>query len=626
MIKKMAKRDKDGLLVYKRNNNTKCKYSLPSNLIYLTKFISKFDKTYLPLLFVMTLTSAAIEPLWSFFNRDIVNFVLNEGERARLLFSMSFMILAIMSAEFLNVTASNRVELYKWRKIDFKFRMKLYQKKFDTDYENLEAPITKTKFEKARNSLNTFGQLYYTIPSLIMNVFTVLGWSAILSTLSPWLILIILLPTVAYYNAVRYKIKWYTSRENEFTEIDRRIRYARNTSRNFQNAKDIRLYNMENKFLNIMRDYAEKRLWWYKKQGKMEFKNGFIMIAIVALRDLASYGFIIFSVMKGNMTPGDFMLYFSSVGAIADSFYSLLDDYGNVKWTSFYISFYREFEEIPDKTNRGKGKPLPEEKFDIRFENVSYTYAGADSPTLKNLSFTIKTGEKIAVVGSNGAGKTTLVKLICGIYQATEGEIYINDVPINEYNRDELYTITAAVFQDIHIMPATIAENIAMTDEYDRKVLNYALSHSGIGEKVNKLPDGMETLLVRSVYDKAIDLSGGETQKLALARALYKQKKFGSKILLLDEPTAALDPLAEQSMYLEYAKFSSGKTSVFISHRLASTQFCDRIFYLSGGEITETGTHKELLEKGGEYKRIFEIQSQYYKDEEIKEALREKAL
>ena len=350
------------------------------------------------------------------------------------------------------------------------------------------------------------------------------------------------------------------------------------------------------------------------------------MIAIVAIRDLASYGFIALNVINGEMTPGDFMLYFSSIGEIAGSFYALLDNYSNVKWLSIRISWYREYLELPDKTNRGKGEPLPEESFDIRFENVSYQYGGADSPTLKNLNFTIKTGEKIAVVGNNGAGKTTLVKLICGIYQATGGEIYINDIPINRYNRDELYTLTAAVFQDIHIMPANIAENIAMSDEYDEADLNYAITHSGIEEKLNSLPDGIETFLVRSVYDNAIDLSGGEMQKLALARALYKQKTAGSKILLLDEPTAALDPISEQNMYLEYARFSEGKTSVFISHRLASTRFCDRIFYLENGEIAETGTHEELLKKGGEYAKIYELQSMYYRDEKIKEELRQSAV
>ena len=579
----MAKRGKDGLLVYKKNDNAKCRYSLPSNLLYLIKFIGKFDKTFLPLLFLMTAASAAVEPMWSFFNRDMVNFVLESGKNTRLLISMGVIFIIIMCVCSFHQVLENKIHRSKERNINLKFDMKLNEKMLDTDYENRENPATNTMFQKAVNAAQNFTSFYNRIAYLITNIFSVLGWSAILSTLSPWLILIVLAPTVAYYMTVHYKIKWYSSREDTFTDIERKISYAENTAKNFQNAKDIRLYNMESWFVKTMRKFIEKRLWWYKKQGSMEFKNGFIMIAIVAIRDLASYGFIALNVINGEMTPGDFMLYFSSIGEIAGSFYALLDNYSNVKWLSIRISWYREYLELPDKTNRGKGEPLPEESFDIRFENVSYQYGGADSPTLKNLNFTIKTGEKIAVVGNNGAGKTTLVKLICGIYQATGGEIYINDIPINRYNRDELYTLTAAVFQDIHIMPANIAENIAMSDEYDEADLNYAITHSGIEEKLNSLPDGLKTFLVRSVYDNAIDLSGGEMQKLALARALYKQKTAGSKILLLDEPTAALDPISEQNMYLEYARFSEGKTSVFISHRLASTRFCDRIFYLRNG-------------------------------------------
>lgn len=622
----MAKRGKDGLLVYKKNDNAKCRYSLPSNLLYLIKFIGKFDKTFLPLLFLMTAASAAVEPMWSFFNRDMVNFVLESGKNTRLLISMGVIFIIIMCVCSFHQVLENKIHRSKERNINLKFDMKLNEKMLDTDYENRENPATNTMFQKAVNAAQNFTSFYNRIAYLITNIFSVLGWSAILSTLSPWLILIVLAPTVAYYMTVHYKIKWYSSREDTFTDIERKISYAENTAKNFQNAKDIRLYNMESWFVKTMRKFIEKRLWWYKKQGSMEFKNGFIMIAIVAIRDLASYGFIALNVINGEMTPGDFMLYFSSIGEIAGSFYALLDNYANVKWLSIRISWYREYLELPDKTNRGKGEPLPEESFDIRFENVSYQYGGADSPTLKNLNFTIKTGEKIAVVGNNGAGKTTLVKLICGIYQATGGEIYINDIPINRYNRDELYTLTAAVFQDIHIMPANIAENIAMSDEYDEADLNYAITHSGIEEKLNSLPDGLETFLVRSVYDNAIDLSGGEMQKLALARALYKQKTAGSKILLLDEPTAALDPIAEQNMYLEYARFSEGKTSVFISHRLASTRFCDRIFYLENGEIAETGTHEELLKKGGEYAKIYELQSMYYRDEKIKEELRQSAV
>lgn len=619
---------KDGY--YKNyNNDTVYKYPIGSNLLYLTKETHKMDKTFIPLFFTWVITYVIVSNIWSFFNRAIVNFILKEGGEEKQivwLLTMGAIVIVSLLLYMLFSVCNKKVWFTKIRKIKFTFDKRLYTKQFDTDYENLETPDEKNRFKRARNTVHTIDQLYHRLSQTFLNLFTILGWSAVLCTLSPWLILIILLPTLAYYFAIRYKIRWYMNREKIWIPIERGINYTSSISSDFQNAKDIRIYNMENWFIKGLRDFINKRVQWYKTQGIMEFKNGFIMVAIVALRDLMSYGFIVLKVIQGEMSAGDFMLYFSSIGSIADSFYHILDDLGNIEWMSVHVSLYREFLETPDKSNRGEGKPLPTDKFDIRFENVSYQYSSAEQPTLKNLNFTIKTGEKIAIVGNNGAGKTTLVKLLCGIYRRTDGEIYINDIPIDEYNRDELYTLSAAVFQDIHVMPASIAENIALSEDIDSEILEYSLFHSGISEKVSDLPEGINTFLVRSVYDNAIDLSGGEMQKLALARALYKQKKVGSKILLLDEPTAALDPIAEQGMYLEYAKFAENKTSVFISHRLASTQFCDKIFYLNDGEIKEIGTHKELLELGGEYKKMYEIQSRYYRDKQIKEKLEKEAM
>lgn len=617
----MAKRNAEGMFVSKKHDNSVFKYSLSSNIKYLTKFVNRIDKGYIPTMLLWAAGSAVIEMIWSFFNKYIINFILSEGDRAYTLIIMGLILFVGLC-----VTVSNKITDVKlWntkpRRIGYHFQVELHKKQLDTDYENLESPKTKDLFDKAHNTVNIFGQVYDRTASLIIRALTILGWSALLSTLSPWLILIILLPTVAYYYVVKYKIKWFMSRTGEWVPIEREFTYDRKTSGDFRNAKDIRIYNMEGWFVSAMEKLIDKRIWWYKKQGNVEFKNGFFMLAIVAVRDLAAYGFIVFQVIKGDMTAGDFMLYFSSIGSLADAFYQIMNDFANIQWMSIYISWFREFLDIPDRSNRGKGEKLPESQFDIRFENVSYQYGSADKPTLKNLSFTIKTGERIAIVGSNGAGKTTLVKLLCGIYRRTGGEIYINNIPIDGYNRDELFDLIAAVFQDIHVLPCSIAENTAMSDKYDRESLEHALLHSGIGEKINELPQKENIFLVKSVYDNAVDLSGGEMQKLALARALYKQKRFNSKILLLDEPTAALDPIAEQNMYLEYAKFSEGRTAVFISHRLASTHFCDRIFYLKDGEITEMGTHSELLKKRGEYAEIFEIQSRYYRDEREREKL-----
>ena len=253
----------------------------------------------------------------------------------------------------------------------------------------------------------------------------------------------------------------------------------------------------------------------------------------------------------------------------------------------------------------------------IEFRNVSYRYPGAQEETLKNINLTIQANEKLAVIGLNGAGKTTLIKLICGLYQPTNGEIFIDGKDISKIeNMDEL---VAALFQDSDILPVTVDANIVGTNEENRykEDLMWAVRMSGFEKKYISLKDAGRTLLGKNVNTDASDLSGGEKQKLLFARALFQK----TGILILDEPTAALDPISEKQMYMDLANITENRTTIFISHRLSSTAFCDRIIFLSHGEICESGTHEELMKKGGLYKELFDLQGRYYKesDEEKKD-------
>ncbi len=216
-------------------------------------------------------------------------------------------------------------------------------------------------------------------------------------------------------------------------------------------------------------------------------------------------------------------------------------------------------------------------------------------------------------MGLNGAGKTTIVKLMCGLYDPTEGEIFLNGINVKNFNREEYFKLFSAVFQDIFPIAASVSENVAGSIEISKEKLSDCMKKAGIYDKINSLPEKENTKLVRGIYDDSLELSGGETQKLALAKALYKN----APILLLDEPTAALDPIAEQEMYMNYLDFSKERTCVFISHRLASTRFCDKIMLIENGEIAELGTHPELMLKGGKYAELFNIQSSYYNDENV---------
>ncbi len=242
--------------------------------------------------------------------------------------------------------------------------------------------------------------------------------------------------------------------------------------------------------------------------------------------------------------------------------------------------------------------------------HVSFSYPESGDAVLKDISFTIRPGERIALVGCNGAGKTTLVKLLCGLCHPTRGEILVNGRNVKEYDREVYYRMISAVFQNTSLLPLSIARNVSSAPEAetDSDRVRECLKLSGLWEKVKRLPLKEHTLLGRNVNARATDLSGGEKQKLWMARAFYKEAPF----LILDEPTAALDPLAEQEIYEKYREMSAGKTSLFISHRLSSTSFCDRILFMEKGQITEEGSHQALLERGGAYARLYRLQSQYY--------------
>lgn len=283
--------------------------------------------------------------------------------------------------------------------------------------------------------------------------------------------------------------------------------------------------------------------------------------------------------------------------------------YSNLERCCNDCAAFREFVESTDESEN-----KPNVNFDsvdsIEFKNVSFTYPSAEKSTINDMSFKVGRGENIAIVGENGAGKTTAVKLLCGLYYPTSGEILINGKNNRDFSSDSYFNLFSAVFQDYYFMPMTIAENVCTTLNYDKEKLFAAFEKAGISDKINTLPDKEKSYMIKDVYKNAVDFSGGEKQKLLLAKAIYKN----APVLILDEPTAALDPIAENELYLKYNEMTSGKISFFISHRLSSTRFCDRILFIKDGKIAERGTHDELMALKGLYYRMYQVQSYYYKE------------
>ena len=342
---------------------------------------------------------------------------------------------------------------------------------------------------------------------------------------------------------------------------------------------------------------------------RQNIRIGGLRALLNLIRELVAYAYLSYLVCGGRLSVSDFIFYFGIITGFSNWIMNAVYQYSNLERCCNDCAAFREFVESEEE-----GQNRPDIDFDdvasIEFKNVSFTYPSAEKSTVCNMSFKVNRGENIAIVGENGAGKTTAVKLLCGLYYPTSGEILINGKSSRDFSSDSYFNLFSAVFQDYYFMPMTIAENICTASDYDRKKLFAAFDKAGISEKINSLPLKEKTYMIKDVYKDAADFSGGEKQKLLLAKAIYKN----APVLILDEPTAALDPIAENELYLKYNEMTSGKISFFISHRLSSTRFCDRILLVKDGKIAESGTHDELMALNGLYYRMYHVKSYCYKE------------
>ena len=480
------------------------------------------------------------------------------------------------------------------------------------DFEHTEDPEALDALEKAQEGMSWYSGgivgVLGAVFGLVNNAAALLGVSLIILFTCPWLlpVQIAALVVITILNAKNNKI----DRDSflELAKSNRVFGYVFWQLADFKLGKDIRLYDSADMMCGKAQHFSDEQIGIWRSTMRKQRKNSWGMDAVNALRDGISYFYIGFMAVTKAITVGDFSMCVSAAGTLYWSLYGIVSGVQTVSQKCAYAHRYIEFLRFPAAMVKGT-KPVKPGEHTIEFRHVSFKYPRSEKLVLRDINLTIKSGEHLSIVGLNGAGKTTFIKLLCRLYDVTEGEILVDGVNIKEYPEEEYRRLFSVVFQDFQLFAFSLRENIAFGEQADDKELERVLKLAGLWEDAQKLPNGLDTMLYKSFDENGTDLSGGQRQKTAIARALYRN----APVVILDEPTAALDPVAEYEIYRQFNTLVGGKTAVYISHRLSSCKFCDRIVVFADDTIKENGTHEQLVGiDGGIYAGMFAEQAKYY--------------
>lgn len=506
-----------------------------------------------------------------------------------------------------------------------KFKMNSYymriiaNKGMTTDYCNQEKEqfrkLQSESFSSCNGNYSALTQVYDTNIALLSNALGFIVYFGMLVKLSILIELFIIITTLVSYFLNKKILKWVVDNNKEKISYQQKTNYINDVSGDIKSAKDIRLYNMFVWLENVYNTNIKGLKSWYKRYTAKIFKTTVFDGILSLMREGVAYIYLLYLVLNARISVADFVLYFGVITGFSVWLRGILGQINSLNRISLSVNYLRAYLEYPESYNNQDGietsdlLTLPKT---IELRNVCYHYDGANENTLKNINLKINPSEHLAIVGLNGAGKTTLVKLICGLCNPTEGEVLYDGINVKKYNRRSYYKLFSAVFQQFSILPVTIEEIVAesVTENVDSKKVELILKQAGLWDKIIVLPKGVKSDFGKTIYDDGVEFSGGEIQKLLLARALYKE----SPVMILDEPTAALDPISESCLYETYNEIMKDRSTIFISHRLASTRFCNRILLLENGSVCEEGTHESLLSQKGKYYDLFETQAKYYRD------------
>ncbi len=532
------------------------------------------------------------------------------------------------------------LELINWVKkheLTQKINKMLVDKTMDLDFDILEKHETLDLYKKAKDGIQTGGDIRVFIDNLagLVEKVSTIVYSLVLLVplfipraaaevgsltglsyfLNQWYSFVVMVVVLAVHVFMSYKTNKKSS-ELQMEFFEKNISYNRyfgywfNLIFDYSIGKYIRLYKMQKLMTKRVQETndkleAEGNAWINK-----DIKNSLIPLVSQCFMQLASYAYVGLKAVFGLISAGKCIMYVSSYTRLVESITGISSNFVQLKMESQYLSFFYDYMEIQNKRYDGT---IPTEKrddnvFELEFRDVSFKYANSDTWALRHVNQKITLGTKNAVVGKNGAGKTTFIKLLCRLYEPTEGQILLNGVDIRYYDNEEYAKLFAIVFQDFNLFSFPLGENVAGSNEYDRDRAVKCLEDAGFGERLAKMEKGLDTPLYQYDDEDGVEISGGEAQKIAIARSLYKDAPF----VIMDEPTSALDPVAEFEIYQRFDQMVEGKTSIYISHRMSSCRFCDNIIVFDEGKIIEQGSHDKLMSNKGLYSELWNAQAQYY--------------
>lgn len=590
--------------------------------------INRLTPTYIPLTIVSSLIKAVQPFLVLFLSAQIINELAGDRDTRRITLYAALAVGLAFISSAINAAVTRRITTLNntlWPR----FYFFLGDRYMQLNYDQVEDTMNNERLAdiEAKSNGNGLGllRLHYSLPELLQPLFEltasiilVVGMftsnstykqTFITSPLATGLLILLILLILPFTYALKKREEWVQKKVfDENPKANTYVNFFNEYMQSKNAAKDIRLY----KQAPAIEDHYNQSVgaeFWYRIFNLIG-RNNALAAAVNAVLGGCVYLFIGLRALYGMYPLGSVVQYIGAVTGAVGALAKLVSVLGNFITNNPYLSLILDYLDLPDHMrDSDRRRPIPQEGLEFEFRDVSFKYPGSDNYAINHLSMKINIGERLAVVGLNGSGKTTMIKLLCRLYEPTEGVITLNGIDIREYDYSAYMGVFSVVFQDFKLYSLSLGHNVAATESYDETLAAEALILAGLGEKVKNMPNGLHTYLHKDFSDDGVEISGGEAQKVALARALYKNAPF----VILDEPTAALDPIAEFEIYSRFNELIGDKTAIFVSHRLSSCRFCHDIAVFHEGRLIQRGTHDELIaDRGGKYAELWNAQAQYY--------------